>query len=94
MPMPKLLVAPDEIQSTAEAFESASRNSKTTLAELEKSVLALEAKWDGASRQAFYRNYLEWKTAMGGLAVLLHEIGRELSRMGDDLAKADRKPMD
>jgi WXG100 family type VII secretion target len=92
--MPKLQVAPDEIQLAATAFESASKSSKATLAELEKSVLALEAKWEGASRQVFYRNYLEWKTAMGGLAVLLHEIGRELSRMGDDLVKADRKPMD
>jgi WXG100 family type VII secretion target len=87
--MTKLKINPDDLLITAGELGEAYRESQATLIRVDKAVAALENKWEGASRQAFYRNYKDWRTAMAGMAVLLRQVSREMTVMAEMFQKTE-----
>lgn len=87
--MTKLKVNPDDLQIAADELAEAHKESQATLLRVDRAMTALENKWRGVSRQVFYRNYKDWRTAMGGMAVLLKQISRELTEMAGEYKKFD-----
>jgi WXG100 family type VII secretion target len=84
-----LKVNPEDLRAAANELAEAHKESQATLTRVDQAMTALENKWQGASRQIFYRNYKDWRTAMGGMAVLLKQISREMTEMAADFKKAD-----
>jgi len=87
--MTTLQIHPAEILAAAGELGEASRESQATLARVDKAMTALETKWAGASRQSFYKNYSDWRIAMGGIASLLKQVSREMILMAEEFQKAD-----
>jgi WXG100 family type VII secretion target len=88
--MLEIQISYERLESAAQEFREAARLSKAVMARLDGCMTELECGWSGASRQIFFRSYLDWKSCMGGLAGLLNQIGFELSAMAEEFEKADR----
>jgi WXG100 family type VII secretion target len=87
--MTSLKVRVEDLHVAAKEFGEASKESQATLLRMEKAMTTLESKWSGASQQVFYREYKEVKTVMGGMAILLKQIARELTVLADEYKRAD-----
>lgn len=79
-----------ELQSAAEAFDSASKESQELVAKLDKVTENLKAKWSGSAQEAFYKHHGEWQALMKGQVAILTGIAFELRALAERYERADK----
>lgn len=88
--MDELLIPSDELHFVAKEFASASKESQVILDRLEKATNQLEGKWAGATRQVFYKHYVEWQIHMRNQASILNNIAQEIHGLAERFEKLDK----
>jgi WXG100 family type VII secretion target len=84
-------ISPQDLHEAAKEFQNAGKDTLEIAKRLEKITSQLEKKWDGASKQVFYKQYQQWSQASGGFAVLLNNISQELHAMAERYEHVDQK---
>jgi WXG100 family type VII secretion target len=85
----EVVIPCEDLREASEAFSAASKESLAVLERLEKATADLEAKWDGASQQTFFKNYRDWRTHMRLYAGLLADIAKEILSLAERFERAD-----
>lgn len=82
-------ISPSELQKASQEFKTASQETDEMMGRLEKVIKNLEATWEDAGQQAFFRYYQEWHTHVGGISQLLNLTAVELNAIAERYSIAD-----
>ena len=88
--MAELVISSEDLHRAAREFAQASKDSQAVIKRLEKATGVLEEKWSGVTQEMFYKHYREWRSQMGGFAILLNGISQQLNAIADRFDQADR----
>jgi len=88
--MGDLIIQPEELQKSAQAFKKASKDTSAILKKLDETTSSLENKWSGVTQQTFYKQYRELRQYMEGFAAMMTNIAQEMQAMADRFEKADQ----
>jgi WXG100 family type VII secretion target len=86
----ELLAPPEELRRAADEFAGARDDLQATLERLERVAQGLETRWNGLTRQAFYKHYLDWRDNMRSNSAFLGLIARELRATAQRLERLDQ----
>jgi WXG100 family type VII secretion target len=86
----EFLVSSEDLHRAALEFAQAGKDSQAVIKRLEKATGVLEDKWSGVTQETFYKHYREWRSQMGGFAVLLNGIAQQLNAIADRFEQADQ----
>ena len=82
-------ISPDELRKAALEFKIASGDSDEIIHRLNSVVKSLDASWDDANQQMFYKYFQEWYSYASGISQLLFLISGELEAVAEKYSDAD-----
>ncbi len=88
--MADLLIQPEALYKSAQDFLKASKELDAINKTLSGSTGGLQKKWEGASRQVFFKHYEELKQYMEGMSGLMKNISQEMQAMAERFEHADQ----
>jgi WXG100 family type VII secretion target len=80
-----------DLHEAAEQFKLASKDTLEISKRLDNTISQLDKKWEGASKQVFYKQYQQWSQAEEGFMIFLNSIAQELNAMADRYEQIDQK---
>jgi WXG100 family type VII secretion target len=88
--MSEFAVQPDELRRSAGDFDQAGKDIAEVIKKLDDSTGELEKKWEGASRQVFFKQYKQMRGYIEAISSLMANISTEMKAMADRYEEADR----
>jgi len=88
-PLEELSVSTEHLEAAAQEFGQVSREMRKLVERLDRTARGLEEHWAGAPQEVFYKEYVEWREMMAGMAALLTRVGDELQAIAERFRDAD-----
>lgn len=87
--MPEIIIDAAKMQEAAAKFGDTSDRLKAISEDLDETIQDLEGNWEGISKQAFYKHFLDLKKYLESFADLSASISKEMNTMADQINKLD-----
>jgi len=76
--MSRITISPEQIRQVSNQFKNAGQQSQQTFSQLTNMVNGMQGEWEGMTKERFFQEFEQWKSAMTQFIQLLEDMSRQL----------------
>jgi WXG100 family type VII secretion target len=88
--MVRILITPEQVDTASQKFAAACEQARTMTSELNSTIEGMSGEWSGMTKEKFFSQFQEAKTAMNHFCELLTAISQDLKRIAERFRAADQ----